>query len=400
MIMLARALLIGTALVTSLLTQAQGWQQAGEFSGSARDDAAAFALDGAIYYGTGRDAGFAFQKDFYRFDPATGTWSAAVPELPALKRQYTSVFTIRGVAYVVGGEDENSSQLAELWAFDPVACQWVAKARFPGTPRQSGVAFAAGDAGYYGLGWNNDSVFADFWRYDPDLDRWFPCAEFPGGPRYEAAGTALEQNGYVGWGRTAAGRLCSDWWHYQSLADAWVKLPDPPGQSRFYAEAVAFGNTLMAGGGFNGTEFLADFQAFDPANGTWQKLPDLPEPLRGYSAVRLGQTIYLLGGMTTGNKKRKTIWRWVNGQPAPHQEVQLGRIVPNPVVDRFVVTYSVPQANLKSPVTLSVVDLSGRTLAQYPLDPHADHCALDASGLPAGTYIVQAAGSALLLVKP
>ena len=78
---------------------------------------------------------------------------------------------------------------------------WTQKASFPGAARNSAVAFAIDNKGYFGTGYDSDNKFSDFWEYDPVTNNWTQKADFPGSGRYSAVAFGVKGKGYIGWSK-------------------------------------------------------------------------------------------------------------------------------------------------------------------------------------------------------
>ena len=118
------------------------WTQLTDLPGTARDDAASFAIDGRIYVGTGREVGFGYTNDWFCYEPSTESWST-ISSMPTEGRQYCTTFTIADTGYVFGGTGPGGAN-NELWAYHPETDIWEQKASLPGEGR-----FACAGSGIY-----------------------------------------------------------------------------------------------------------------------------------------------------------------------------------------------------------------------------------------------------------
>lgn len=86
---------------------------------------------------------------------------------------------------------------------------------------------------------------------------------------------------------------------YQPEQDAWTKLPDLP-QGRHHLMATAHGGRVYV---FGGARSLINWSpndnawAFDPATGEWTELAPMPEERVAGAAVSLGEYVYVVGGV-------------------------------------------------------------------------------------------------------
>ncbi|MEJ7665647.1 MAG: hypothetical protein WKG07_42070 [Hymenobacter sp.] len=160
--------------------------------------------------GTGLDGNAIKYKDFYSFDPATGSWNKITPMPAAAATRYNAVaFSAAGKGYVGTGYD-GANLLSDFWQFDPAVNtvtttitgtapntvttsvtttgSWKRVADFPtpnGSGRQGAVAASVSDIGYVGCGFDGNNE-KDFYRYDPASNTWAPLAV--GLPRRQAHG--------------------------------------------------------------------------------------------------------------------------------------------------------------------------------------------------------------------
>lgn len=112
--------------------------------------------------------------------------------------------------------------------------------------------------------------------------------------------------GYVFGGRNAKGEICHDLWEYDPGADAWHPLGEQPLPARVNGAAIAVGEKVYAGLGFNGhayqsQAYLQDWWVYSPADSTWSRLADFPNSNTvGAIPFAEGGKIYCVHGFGTG----------------------------------------------------------------------------------------------------
>lgn len=76
-------------------------------------------------------------------------------------------FSIGSKGYI--GTGVTSSNIKDLWEYDPNTNVWSRKSDFGGEARDWAVGFSIGNKGYIGTGAKNDSsyFYNDFWEYTP-----------------------------------------------------------------------------------------------------------------------------------------------------------------------------------------------------------------------------------------
>ncbi len=92
-------------------------------------------------------------------------------------------------------------------------------------------------------------------------------------------------------------------WSYRPATGAW-ETGSPMGTGRGNHAAADLGGYVFAIGGVtaNTTECVPSrsVEAYDPASDTWTSLPDAPVAAQGFGAVRIGSTLYAVGGAGCG----------------------------------------------------------------------------------------------------
>ncbi|TFH35646.1 MAG: hypothetical protein E4G95_06650, partial [Bacteroidia bacterium] len=111
---------------------------------------------------------------FYSFSDNPPLWTNQSVGYPGITSGSSS-FVIGEMIYVI---DYSNS----VWRYDTSNGIWSEKAKFPGDARYSGIGFAIGSNGYYGLGKNGTTAYNDLWQYYPGSDTWVLTTSFPGSP--------------------------------------------------------------------------------------------------------------------------------------------------------------------------------------------------------------------------
>jgi|GEM_PF-5377953 len=171
--------------------------------------------------------------------------------------------------------------------------------------RYEGVAFAAGDKVYYGLGQNASLGYADnkFYKYDPVTNTWDTIALFPGTPRRLASAFSVGGKGYVGFGVDPVTTLqLSDLWEYDPAQNLWTQKTGLPAASGWLAgTATASATKGYAGLGLHDhtSGFLnLNWWEYDPVADTWSQKNDIPGfGLYQPSSFTIGDSIYIVCGM-------------------------------------------------------------------------------------------------------
>jgi len=248
------------------------WTQLASPPVNFRDGSFIFAIGPYIYVGGGRYqcAGGGPYNSFYRYDPATNTWTqrANFPE----PRLYNGVGASDGTyGYVAGGRDDPGSVPTNaLYRYDPTANSWTQISSIPGNVGREKLfmAYYQGKL-YIGGGWTGSLCRQDFYAYDIQTGNWTTLADHP----FENTdGWAVAYNGKIyvtGQGNCVGGYRCTNQYYYYDIAsNAWSPMPVFPGGRRQGLELVELGEVLYGGWGANcfppPETFPRDWWAFCP----------------------------------------------------------------------------------------------------------------------------------------
>jgi hypothetical protein len=180
------------------------------------------------------------------------------------------------------------------------AAQWVQKANFGGTARQSGVAFSVGTKGYMGLGYDGTRR-NDFWEYDPATDTWAQVANYGGTARELPAAFVIGSIAYVGFGNDVNSTLRNDLWAYNPTTNSWSAKASCPGAGRQQPVAFAVSGKGYVGTGWDGGGNLSDFWEYDPTTNSWtQKANYGGGGVRHAVGFAIGSNGYVAMGYSTG----------------------------------------------------------------------------------------------------
>lgn len=187
-----------------------------------RYSAVAGSVSGFGYVGCGFD-GNNNQKDFYKYDPSSNTWSTFAG-FPGDKRTGAVAFTVNNVMYVGTGIN-NGLYVTDFYAYDPAKDTWTVKNQLANISnsttsydnsqlaRAQAVAFTVGNFGYVTTG-SNGSTRLDCFQYDPTQDLWTKMNPFLGAGRNAAVAFGIGNFGYVGTGNPGGTTRLDDFWQF------------------------------------------------------------------------------------------------------------------------------------------------------------------------------------------
>jgi N-acetylneuraminic acid mutarotase len=214
-----------------------------------------------------------------KIDPTqVGNWVQAAP-IGSYPRSNAVSFVIGRKAYVGTGYNENvqgtNNRLKDFWSFD-VDSGWQQVGDLPGAPRSEASAFALGNFGYVGTGYDGLNMYNDFYRYDPGLNQWSQKSDYPGGTRYDAVGFAVQGKGYIGTG--FSDYWLNDFYQYDPLNDNWVRTigTSDDFSKRRGAVAFVYQDKAYIVTGSTSASMTRDCWRFDPSQADpWIRLHDI-----------------------------------------------------------------------------------------------------------------------------
>lgn len=188
----------------------------------------------------------------------------------------------------------------EFFEYNPALNRWSRKKNFPGTPRVDAAAFVIGNKGYVGTGFYQGQT-TDMYRYDPQDDHWERIADFPGHPVSAALGVSDGRTGFIigGDGPYGNQRTC---YEYDAVTGKWDRKKDMPGAPRYFLSGSFIDTDLFIAGGGGAKDSiirLKDFYLYDASTGQWSRLKNYPASAAGISttpSANAGGKIFFGGG--------------------------------------------------------------------------------------------------------
>ena len=189
-------------------------------------------------------------------------------------RNHAVSFVIGDTAYI-GTGDGGSATLTDFWKYVPATKTWTQIADFPGHRRQQAVAFVLDGKGYVGTGRSGTTLFDDFYRYDPVTNSWDTVANFGGGDRRNAVAFVVNGKAYVGTGYNTPNPFSSnnvnvtnDLWQYDPTTNQWIEKNNKVPRARGDATAFSMGGKGYIVGGI-GTA-TKNIYEYDPTTDSYQ----------------------------------------------------------------------------------------------------------------------------------
>lgn len=263
---------------------------------AAHSEFAVAALDAKIYVIGGYAIGDVGAGAVSIYDTATDRWTSGPPAPTA--SHHLMAAAAGGKVYVFGGQALSffgGGFIANVWALDPGAGTWEAKAPMP-RARGGGVAVAL-DGKIYVAG-GRPPHGADFAVYDPKADAWTVLPDMPS-QRNHIAGAALGGKIWIAGGRLGPGfrSAATDALEvFDPKTGAWAAAAPLP-RPRSGVNGIAARGCFHVWGGEGGQGMFPDHTVYDPRTDTWARLADMPVPVHGVTgAAFVDRLIHMPGG--------------------------------------------------------------------------------------------------------
>jgi N-acetylneuraminic acid mutarotase len=143
---------------------------------------------------------------------------------------------------------------------------------------------------------------------DDFVGNWKRSSEFEGVGRTEAASFVIDNKVYVGGGYDGTDRL-NDFWAFDQTTGTWLQRASFPGTARNSAVGFTVNGKGYVGTGYDGTNRLKDFWQYDPSSNVWTRVADFA------GTARYGAVAFAIGGkgyVATGydGNHLKDLWEY------------------------------------------------------------------------------------------
>jgi non-specific serine/threonine protein kinase len=285
---------------------ASEWRQL-QSAGTARQQAPAVVLSGTAWVLGGLQDGPGGTPVALRsveaFDTTIGQWKTG-PQLP-IPLHHAMAAAYRNQVVVMGGwipEGSNLSGISSNRVFTLRGERWVELPRMR-SPRVAGAAAAVGDRIVAVGGQAHDRLVPSTEIFDGKT--WKPGDDIPT-PREHLAAASDGRFLYAAGGRNLdAGKNSAAFERYDPAEDSWEKLPDMP-QALGGLGAAFVDGQIVAIGGETSTAVLGTTLVYDISKKRWTKAAPLRTPRHGMSVVAFGDTVYALDGATAAGHTNST----------------------------------------------------------------------------------------------
>jgi N-acetylneuraminic acid mutarotase len=185
---------------------------------------------------------------------------------------------------------------------------WAISDYFDGPARSEAVSFQIADTVFLGTGLSDTKRFADFWKYSLDKRYWTKISDFGGGLRSSGIAFALGNKGYVGTGYDNSVNYTKDMWEYSVDSNGWARKNDFGGTARVDAVAFVAGGNAYVATGYD-DNYLKDVYQYNQASDSWsQKAGIAGAKRREATTFTLNNKVYLISGNNNGSALDDIQW--------------------------------------------------------------------------------------------
>ena len=268
-----------------------------------RAAAAYTALDSSIYVFCGRSKEHIVNASILVYHADKDSWSRILTSIPP--RVHPTATTLNGAIYFglgYSGEGiyKDDAFLRDFYRYEPATDTWTRLADYPSGNTVAAISFTDGQDIYVGFGYHNFTH--ELFHYSVEQNTWTQVStsldrsDYPPRVMSPISGT-VGQRYFVGTGhRNWVGSFLAE---YLPASDSWEKRTPVPGKARHNAACTTTDDRLFVLGGWhygdsltNGFHF-EDILAYDPDNDAWSSFGTMPcGPAENHIAATIGNTIY------------------------------------------------------------------------------------------------------------
>jgi N-acetylneuraminic acid mutarotase len=261
-----------------------------------RGEVSAALVGSSIYVVGGFDTGGHTTGLVERLNLRSGHWSTSRPLPQPLN--HMNAIGYGGSLYVVGGYsqpgDTSAGAVPNFWRFDPATGHWTAMPAAP-LPRAAAGAAVLGHRLYVAGGRSDtETTISTLAIFDFDTGKWAL-----GPPLHHArehvAGVAADGAVWILGGRAVGLGNFADVERYRPGAPSWQRLAAMP-VARSGFQAVDAGGKIVVVGGEGPAGTIGEVDELNPATGRWSRLADLPTARHGLGLVADGRFVFAIEG--------------------------------------------------------------------------------------------------------
>ncbi len=334
--------------------------QLGDYLGGKLINGVTFSIGKRGYFGLGEKENGLATREYWQYNPDDDTW-AQVANYRGLAREDAAAFVIDGIAYVGVGTNNDHIPVfpIDFWSYNPQENIWTKRANFPGQGRNGTFTFSHDGIGYLGGGQSyGGNLVEDMYAYSPQSDSWKKKKKYPGAGVGNAAFFKIEDDAYV--------QGAQELWQYNFSLNTWSQKADLP-KSEGLGTHIGFSiqDKGYVGLGFDPKfyQYNKEFWEYDPSTDTWKSLGEFcGNPMRGLAGFVIDETAYFGTGQdrAPGKVHRSDFWKFTPQKTSP----VIGQMAayPNPIQDAPYIVLSLPK---KGKYTVDLIHPQGKLMKQY-----------------------------------
>lgn len=234
-------------------------------------------------------------------------------DFPGSGRDDGTVFVAGNKAYCGLGMNPWFGCNGDFYSFDLNSEIWAPVTSMPeGEARQYACGFTHNGSGYVFGGINcGTNYLNDLWRFDPNTNTWTEESALPEAGRAGAVCFVLADTVYIVGGKSVAAQAISEVWAYDLVGHSWTQKNSLPFDGMWRGVAFAQDGKGIIGLGKNAQgELHAGFYQYLPQQDVWQLIPGLTLEGTTYTAAaQIGSKAFLYGGMNASGTYLNTFTR-------------------------------------------------------------------------------------------
>ena len=260
-------------------------QECASMPNGGRASSCACVMDGKAYVFAGRDAKGDYQSDLWQYDPTADKWTW-LGDSPMKGRVNAAIAAYDGKLYAGLGYSAHyayneKAYQRDWYVYTPATGTWKQLADYPNGCTIAPVMVAMNGSIYALFGFYT-GFSRDIFRYDIDADTWTRLPDNTGRAKPNCGGRGAMLNGLLYYGGGYDTHNLKDWFSVDVAQDTWTSCRSIPGKGREFSACAAgkahiylFGGRHFAGD-MTGGEIFDTYLRYAPDNNSWEWCGTMP----------------------------------------------------------------------------------------------------------------------------